>query len=87
MRSRDTSTAARQILAEIEDRLTDGDRLRILDQEYRDAKAILRAGLRAQFPDESPDRIEARAFRSLLGDDLGARAWAERMRRTASDRD
>lgn len=86
MSLRDTSAEARRVVAEIEARFTDLERLRILDQEFATACALLRTGHRAQFPDEDDEQIEARVFRSLLGDELGARTWDERRRRALNDR-
>jgi len=86
MNPRDTSVEAQRVVAEIEARFTDLERLRILDQEFATGCALLRAGHRAQFPDEDDEQIEARVFRSLLGDELGARAWEERRRRAIDGR-
>lgn len=73
--SRDTDPAAEAIQIEIYRRMTAEQKIDLVCQAIRDARALTLAGLRLRYPEAPPDEIQRRLKGLLLGEELAEEVY------------
>jgi hypothetical protein len=71
----DTSPEAERVLIELYRKATIGQKLAMVEEANRTAKALAMTGLKERYPNESPEKLRRRLADLWLGPELAAKAY------------
>ena len=77
-RAADTSIDAENRLFEAFGAMTPAARLRLADSMSAEVRSLARAGIRARYPQYSPEEVEAALFEIMLGEPLATTVRSRR---------